>query len=82
MLRLFIIRYRAPLIDVFSQDEDIINFVKGVGDIEIHTHPKQFQVWTVEVRTYHNVFMPVVMDQWNVLHKIADYVIASPRNEL
>ena len=52
----------APLVDVFSKDEDIINFVKDVGDIEVHTHPKQFQGWTVEVRTYHNVFMPVIPD--------------------
>ena len=71
----------APLIDVFSQDENIINFVKDVGDIEVHTHPKQFLGWTVEVKTSHRVFMPVVMDQWNALHKIANYVIASPRNE-
>jgi hypothetical protein len=70
----------APLVDVFSKDEDITNFVKDVGDISVHTHPKQFLGWTVEVRTSHRIFLPVVVDQWNVLHKIADYVIASPRN--
>ena len=70
----------APLVNVFSQDDDIVNFVKDVGDIEVHTHPTQFQGWTVEVTTVHRVFMPAVADQWNVLHKIADYVIASPRN--
>ena len=70
----------APLVNVFSQDQDIINFVKDVGDIEVHTHPKQFQGWTVELRTYHNAFMPVVMDHWNVLHKIPVYIIPSPRD--
>ena len=69
----------APLVNVFSQDEDIINFVKDIGDIEVHTHPRQFQGWTVEVTTLHKVFMPVVADQWNVLHKIADLLLASPR---
>ena len=70
----------APLVNVFSQDEDIINFVKDIGDIAVHTHPRQFQGWTVEVTTLHKVFIPVVIDQWNVLHKIADYLIASPRD--
>ena len=70
----------APLVNVFSQDEAIINFVKDVGDIAVHTHPRQFQGWTVEVTTLHKVFTPVVFDQWQVIHKIAEYVIASPRD--
>ncbi|MQF98200.1 MAG: hypothetical protein FI729_01530 [SAR202 cluster bacterium] len=67
-----------PLVELFAKDEEIEALVKEVGDVQIHTHPGIFQGWTIEILTVGSVFEPHEV-HWNVIHKIADYLISSPR---
>ena len=67
-----------PLIELFVKDEEVEALVTEVGDVQIHTHPGIFQGWTIEILTVGSVFEPHKV-HWNVIHKIADYLISSPR---
>ena len=67
-----------PLVELFAKDEEVEALVTEVGDVQIHTHPGIFQGWTIEILTVGSVFEPHKV-HWNVIHKIADYLISSPR---
>ena len=67
-----------PLVELFTKDEEVESLVTEVGDVQIHTHPRIFQGWTIEILTVGSVFEPHKI-HWNVIHKIADYLTSSPR---
>jgi hypothetical protein len=65
-----------PLIIDFSNDATVAQVVKGLGNLQVRTHPGRFLGFTVEVD---RKFRPT-LEHWEAIHKIAEYLLASTRN--
>lgn len=63
------------LVKKFSEDQQIDDLAKGLGNLAVFTHPGKMQGWTFETD---RVGSPT-MEQWEVIQKIADYLLKSPR---
>lgn len=63
-----------PLVRLFSQDDEVNEFVTEFGDVNIKTHPNKFQGWTIETNKRN-----LTGDHWHTLQKIANHLISSRR---
>ena len=63
-----------PLVKLFSEDDEVKEFVTEFGDVNVKTHPNKFQGWTIETNKRN-----LTENYWNTLQKIANYLIYSPR---
>lgn len=65
-----------PLITTFSNDSAVDQFVTEVGNLQVRTHPPQFQGFTIEVD---RKFRPN-LQHWAAIQKIAEYLLATTRD--
>ena len=73
--------HTLPLAKTLSEDEEIDRAVVDLGDVAMFTHPNQFQGWTIEINKIFSPHPPAVtIDRWKSLEKIANYLLASPRD--
>jgi hypothetical protein len=63
------------LVEKFSEDQQIDDLAKGLGNLSIFTHPGKMHGWTFETD---RIGLPT-MDQWEVIQKIAEFLLKSPR---
>ena len=73
--------HTLPLAKTLSEDEEIDRAVVDLGDVAMFTHPNQFRGWTIEINKIFSPHPPsVTIDRWKSLEKIANYLLASPRD--
>ena len=65
-----------PLITTFSNDSAVDQFVTEVGNLQVRTHPPQFQGFTIEVD---RKFRPN-LQHWAAIQKIAEHLLATTRD--
>ena len=71
--------YGAGIVDTLSNDEATDNLAEKIGNLEIRTHAKEFQGWTLQVDRKLNWFEPSTTGKdWEDIQKIADYLISLP----
>ena len=63
------------LVEKFSEDPQIDDLAKGLGNLSIFTHPGKMRGWTFETD---RIGLPTI-DQWEVIQKIASFLLKSPR---
>ena len=63
------------LVEKFSEDQQIDDLAKGLGNLSIFTHPGKMHGWTFETD---RIGLPT-MDQWKVIQKIAGFLLKSAR---
>ena len=67
------------IVDALSNDEVTDNLAERIGNLEIRTHTKEFQGWTLQVDRKLNWFEPsTTSEDWQDIQKIADYLISLP----
>ena len=71
--------YGAGIVDTISNDKATDNLAEKIGNLEIRTHAKEFQGWTLQVDRKLNWFEPSTTGKdWEDIQKIADYLISLP----
>jgi len=67
--------YGTGLAEILSNDNDIKNVAKNVGNLTIHSYAKEFQGWTLQVDRR----FTLTNQDWAAIQKIADYTLSTAR---
>ena len=63
---------------ILSNDLDIKNFAKNIGDIQIETHSDTVKGWTVRLNGRHAGPPAVYSETWKNLQKIIKQLLSLP----
>ncbi len=67
--------HATRLISVLANDPAVKSFVKKTGDVEIESHAREFQGWSVQV----NGKFKATQQRWDTVQRIAERLLSCPQ---